>query len=201
MERAKISPKDHIKLLFITKWFLDFFLTRRKNLGGTTTTKVKWNLSFIAEVTERDWIVWVLKRMRNAVEEKPKLWTELQAGIECLTQLFILIDLLSASDISDDPALAESASLLQHQLIYNGEVLDITLDSLRSYKEGTQSLAFLGGAVHMGYVLLRVLERWSKSQGSGEGGYVRRRKVKRKKRKGESFYFYYYHYLLRGACY
>jgi hypothetical protein len=30
----------------------------------------KWGLALIAEVTERGWIVWVLKRMREAVEEK-----------------------------------------------------------------------------------------------------------------------------------
>jgi replication fork protection complex subunit TIMELESS/Tof1/Swi1 len=30
----------------------------------------KWGLALIAEVTERGWIVWVLKHMREAVEEK-----------------------------------------------------------------------------------------------------------------------------------
>jgi len=30
----------------------------------------KWSFGLIAEVTERVWIVWVLKRMREAMEEK-----------------------------------------------------------------------------------------------------------------------------------
>lgn len=30
----------------------------------------RWRFGLIAEVTERTWIVWVLKRMREAVEEK-----------------------------------------------------------------------------------------------------------------------------------
>lgn len=34
---------------------------------GQSTT---WTFGLIAEVTERGWIVWVLKRMREAVEEK-----------------------------------------------------------------------------------------------------------------------------------
>lgn len=111
---------------------------------------------------------------------KPKLWTELQAGIECLTQLLLLIDNMSSSEISD-PTLNDAAELLQQQLIYNGEVLDITLESLRVYKEGTQSLAYLDSSVHMAYVLLRMLERWSKGKGDM---YVRRKKAKKKKRKG-----------------
>jgi replication fork protection complex subunit Tof1/Swi1 len=63
-------------LLYVTKWFLEFFLSMRANEHETTkaaggeTPKERWNFGLIAEVTERSWIVWVLKRMREAVEEK-----------------------------------------------------------------------------------------------------------------------------------
>lgn len=30
----------------------------------------KWDFGLVAEVTERSWIIWILKRMREAVEEK-----------------------------------------------------------------------------------------------------------------------------------
>ena len=36
--------------------------------GGT------WGFGLIAEVIERGWIVWVLKRMREAVEEKVRVF-------------------------------------------------------------------------------------------------------------------------------
>lgn len=88
---------------------------------------------------------------------------------------------MSSSEISD-PELKDAAEVLQQQLIYNGEVLDITLDSMRQYKEGTQSLAYLDSSVHMAYILLRMLERWSKGK-SGDM-YVRKKKGKRRKRKG-----------------
>lgn len=39
---------------------------REKFTGG----EERWRFGLIAEVTERSWIVWVLKRMREAVEEK-----------------------------------------------------------------------------------------------------------------------------------
>lgn len=51
--------------------------------------------------------------------------------------------------------LKDAASTLLSQLIYNGEVLDISLDALKSYKPGTQSLMYLDGSVGLAYSLLR----------------------------------------------
>jgi len=101
--------------------------------------------------------------------------------------LLLLIDQLTSSEI-DDPVLVEAADVLQQQLIYNGEVLDIALDSLRSYKEGTQSLAYLDSSVYLAYALLRMLEKWGKASGSET--YVRKKLArKRKSRKGAVFFF------------
>lgn len=103
------------------------------------------------------------------------MWTELQAGIECLTQLLVLIDTMTSTVITD-PDLDDAVRLLQQQLIYNGDVLDIALDSLRSFKPGTQSLAYLHASVHLAYALLRMLERWGKQR--SQAVYVRKKKVK-----------------------
>lgn len=86
---------------------------------------------------------------------------------------------MCSADISD-PTLSEAAEVLQQQLIYSGEVLDVAFESLRAYKEGTQSLAYLNSSVHMGYALMRMLEKWSK--GSGEV-YVRKKKTGKQKKK------------------
>lgn len=116
---------------------------------------------------------------------QPKQWTELQAGIECLTQLLLLIDAMSTSASSQDEVEVDAASTLRHQLIYNGEVLDIALDSMRSYKEGTQSLAYLDSSVCLAWALFRMLEKWGKGGGGGEEMYVRKKKIsKRKGKKG-----------------
>ncbi|KXN83811.1 Topoisomerase 1-associated factor 1 [Leucoagaricus sp. SymC.cos] len=185
LERARVTEKDKLRLLFVTKFFLEYFLALRAQEETSQSDKDKSKesekLSFglIAEVVERNWIVWVLKRMREAVDEKPKLWTELQAGLECLTQLLLLIDIMSRSDIAD-PTLAESADLLQQQIIYNGEVLDIAIDSLRAYREGSQSLTYLNASVHLSYALMRLLERWSKDK--GDGVYVRKKTARRRKK-------------------
>jgi len=91
---------------------------------------------------------------------------------------------MSTSASSHDEAEAEAASTLRHQLIYNGEVLDIALDSIRSYKEGTQSLAYLDSSVCLAWALFRMLEKWGKGGGGGEEMYVRKKKTKKRGKKG-----------------
>jgi replication fork protection complex subunit Tof1/Swi1 len=80
-----------------------------------------------------------------------------------------------------DSNLREASEILQQQLVYSGEVLDIALDSLKQYRPGTQSLAYLNSSIHMAYALLRMLETWSKK---GNDTYVRK-KTARKKRKSK----------------
>ena len=89
---------------------------------------------------------------------------------------------LQGTDRTDDDDVAEAARLLQQQIVYNGEVLDIAFESMRTYKEGKQSLAYLDASVYLAYALLRMLEKWSKRRG-GDDMYVRK-KAKQKK-KGE----------------
>lgn len=67
-ERPKITEKDHLRLLYTTKWFLEFFLNLRSKENGDGHQK--WNFGLVADVTDRNWIVWVLRRMRDAMEEK-----------------------------------------------------------------------------------------------------------------------------------
>ena len=84
--------------------------------------------------------------------------------------------------MSESESISEAAETLRHQLIYNGEVLDIALDSVRQYKPGTQSLAYLDSSIYLAYALLRMLEKWGKQEGGGEM-YVRKKKMKKRKGK------------------
>ena len=65
-ERPKVTEKDNVRLLFVAKWFLEFFLCVRAKEGSGSS----WDFGYIAEVIERSWIIWVLKRMREAAEDK-----------------------------------------------------------------------------------------------------------------------------------
>jgi replication fork protection complex subunit Tof1/Swi1 len=98
--------------------------------------------------------------------------------------LLELIDAMTSSTASEsDSEVIEAAEILQQQLIYNGEVLDMALEGLRSYKEGTQTLTYLDSSVSLAYSLLKMLERWGKKK--PEEVYVRR-KARRRRRKGWS---------------
>ncbi|KAI0027442.1 hypothetical protein K488DRAFT_90853 [Vararia minispora EC-137] len=116
----------------------------------------------------------------------PKAWTELQAAIECLTQLLALIDAFTLTDAAARAPtgavdLADAAELLQSQLIYNGQILDAAVDGLLACRPGTQALAFLDATVRLAYALMRMLERWSKSR--GDGTYVRKRHAWRRRKR------------------
>lgn len=68
-ERPKITEKDHLRLSYTTKWLLEFFLSLRSK-ESIVDGRRRWNLGLVAVVTDRSWIIWVLKRMREAMEEK-----------------------------------------------------------------------------------------------------------------------------------
>ncbi|QRV99102.1 topoisomerase 1-associated factor 1 [Ceratobasidium sp. AG-Ba] len=183
-ERPRFTEKDNLRLLFLTKWFLEFFLSvreeqekARKQQALFANAQEVWPFGYVSQIVEPAWGPWVLRRMRAAVEEKPKQWVELHAGIDCLVQILNLITLMAQDS---DRAVQEAAETLQSQIYYNGEALDVALDSLRGYKD--QSIAYLDSAVHLAFVLLRMLEKWAHSQGEM---YVRKRKkAKAKKAKG-----------------
>ncbi|KAJ7454075.1 timeless protein-domain-containing protein [Mycena galericulata] len=160
-------------VLAVVRWTTSFFL-----LDGS-----KENREFgrVGAAAESGFVSWVLRRMREATEEKPKGWTTLYAGMGCLTQILLLLDAISASSSSDD-ADAEAAQTLTTQLIYAGAPLDLALDCLRACSAATatgRGPAFLDAAVHFAYAVVRMLER------GGDGGdavYVRR--VKKRGKKG-----------------
>lgn len=68
-ERPKITEKDNLRLLFVTKWFLEFFLQAQAK-EKALKKESSWDLAFVAEVTDRAWIAWVLRRMREALDAK-----------------------------------------------------------------------------------------------------------------------------------
>lgn len=105
--------------------------------------------SLVLEVVQRGWAGWILRRMREAADMKPKQWTEIQAGLECLTQLvspqhpvcpiahspqpqLLLVDAMSASK---EELLQDAARTLQYQIYYNGEALERMIECVQSYKD------------------------------------------------------------------
>ncbi|KAF8999889.1 hypothetical protein BDZ89DRAFT_1170521 [Hymenopellis radicata] len=137
-ERPKINEGDHLRLLCFSTWVLVFFLSRPER-----------DLGLIAEVTERTWVAWVLRRIREALDDKPKRLGEVKAGVGALTQLILVIEQLEDKDT------------FVRQLVYNGETLDISFDALKLR---------IDGGIRLAYELLRVLEGSDKMIRRKKGG-------------------------------
>ncbi|TXT09069.1 hypothetical protein VHUM_02543 [Vanrija humicola] len=126
-------------------------------------------------MAELDTVRWVASRMKTTMDDHPPAWTELEASINCFTQILLLIDAMAHSTDEED---SEAAAIIQNQLYYNGDILDASLRVVSNYKD--QSVGYLEAIIHFAYVLLRMLERYSKDNAYM---YVRKRKSAQKKRR------------------
>ncbi len=115
MERSKVRPSDNIRTLFVSSTLVEYLLilrgkaqTRleasakkerssraerssqqkaeeRKEIKAKVDAEVP--LGWAAEMVDLDALKWVTARMRIAFDDSPPAWTELQASIDCFTQI------------------------------------------------------------------------------------------------------------------
>ncbi|KAJ7856566.1 timeless protein-domain-containing protein [Mycena leptocephala] len=152
-------------VLAVVRWATSFFLLDSKD--GKDGKGKKREFGQVGAAVESGFVSWVLRRMREATEEKPKGWTTLYAGMGCLTQILLLLDAISASSTGPDDADAEAAQPSRRNLSTPGAPLDLALDCLRACSAATatgRGPAFLDAAVHFAYAVVRMLER------GGDGG-------------------------------
>lgn len=117
MQRAKIKEVDNTRFLFLSRFFLEYFLhlyAYERSQDIDPTAEEAHDFDLIAEMTEPASIALVCIRMTNALKEQvgpakklccttdkvlsanqsrvyqPPLWTELHAGVDCFTQLVSL---------------------------------------------------------------------------------------------------------------
>ncbi|KAJ7349333.1 timeless protein-domain-containing protein [Mycena albidolilacea] len=165
-----------MRVLAVVRWTITFFLLDSKDGQGQ-----KREFGRVGAAAESGFVSWVLRRMREATDEKPKGWATIYTGMGCLTQILLLLDAISSSSSEADEADAEAAQTLTTQLIYAGAPLDLALDCLKVCTAATatgRGPEFLDAAVHFAYAVVRMLERGSSG---GEAVYVRRAKKRAKK--------------------
>ncbi|KAK4685899.1 replication fork protection complex subunit TIMELESS/Tof1/Swi1, partial [Tremellales sp. Uapishka_1] len=173
MERSKIRPTDSIRTMVLARFFIEYLLILRSKEENPDTSALQ--LGLVAEMAELESVRWVVTRMKIAMEDKPPAWTELQACIDCFSHVLLLIDAMSTSPDEED---VEVAEILQNQLYYNGDILESSLDVISKYKD--QSIAYLDSVVHFAFVLLRMLEKYSKNKSFM---FVRKKRAARTRRK------------------
>lgn len=90
MERLKVKESDTIRYLFLARFFLEFFLLVQqdeKKRGVDPMSEDGHDFDVVAELVEPMAIAFVTTKMKGALEEKPPLWIELHAGVDCFTQI------------------------------------------------------------------------------------------------------------------
>lgn len=104
MERSKVRPTDNIRTLFVSSVFIEYLLilrqkalTKAEEAAKDATPedkkeiKIKLDqdipLGLAVEMIDITSLKWITARMRISMEEKPPAWTELQAAIDCFTQV------------------------------------------------------------------------------------------------------------------
>ncbi|GAA6062112.1 hypothetical protein JCM10212_000866 [Sporobolomyces blumeae] len=174
MERLKVRESDTIRFLSLVRFFLEFFLLiyrEEEERGISHLSEEGHDFGLIAEMTEPQAIGFVTQRLKVALEEKPPLWTDLHAGIDCFNQMLLIIEALQATGNPDHVDVAE---ILQNKLYYEAETLDMVLTVLVKYTN--QSYKYLDSIITLSYTLLRMLEKYSKSKAYM---YVRKKKAGR----------------------
>lgn len=155
MERLKVKESDTIRFLFLSRFFLEFFLlvyNDEKRQGIDPQSEEGHDFDLIAEMTEPQSIGFVTARMKAALEEKPPLWMDMHAGIDCYIQIvrcvvtlslymltadsvlrqLLVIEALQLSGVQDHIDVAE---ILQHKLYYEAESLDLVLTVITRYNQ------------------------------------------------------------------
>lgn len=92
MERTKIRPSDNIRVFYLSSFFIEYLLLLRHKLveKGDSRRLEELPLGLVAQIAEMDSVKWLFARLRICWDDKPKAWTELQACIECFTQIACL---------------------------------------------------------------------------------------------------------------
>ncbi|GAA6027789.1 hypothetical protein JCM8097_001720 [Rhodosporidiobolus ruineniae] len=179
MERLKVRESDTVRFLVLARFFLELFVLiyRDDEAKGTPHDDEEKGHDFglIAEMTEPHAIGFVTLRMRNALEEKPPLWADLHAAVDCFTQMLLVIEALQATA---NPDHVEVAEILQNKLYYEADTLDMVVSLINKYSG--QSYRYLDAVMNLSYTLLRMLEKYSKSKAYM---YVRKKKAGRAKKK------------------
>ncbi|WVW79467.1 hypothetical protein I302_101436 [Kwoniella bestiolae CBS 10118] len=175
MERSKIRPTDNVRTFYLTRFFIEYLLVLRHKEEEKGKKEYELSLGLVAEMAEMDSVRWLFSRMKSSMDDKPPAWTELQASLDCFTQILLLLDAMATSGEQED---VEVAEIVQDNLYYNGDILDSSLSVISQYKD--QSVAYLDSVIHFAYVLLRMLEKYSKNKAFM---FIRKKKAARKKRK------------------
>ncbi|GAA96533.1 uncharacterized protein L969DRAFT_95002 [Mixia osmundae IAM 14324] len=180
-ERPKVREADHLRYLFLSRFFLEYFLlliASEKAAGIDPSSEQGHDFDLVADMTEIDTVNLVTKRMRIGLDDKPVRHSEVQGAVELFTQILLLLESLSASSNEDH---RDVAQVMQDKIYYEEEILATAITVVDRYGK-RNTLQYLESVIHFAYTMLRTLERYSKSTAHMYVRSKRKKIAQRKKR-------------------
>ncbi|KAK4051924.1 Topoisomerase 1-associated factor 1 [Microbotryomycetes sp. JL201] len=162
LEHLKVQESDTVRFLYLSRFFMEFFLLlydNEKARGIDPQSDEGHDFDLIAEMTEPQSIGFVVRKMHAAMEEKPVLTLDLHAGMDCFTQILLVVEAMLASGDEDNVTVAE---VLQNKIYYEQETFNLVLRIIADFK--AQSNKYLDSTIHLAFTLLRTLEKFSKTK-------------------------------------
>jgi len=111
MERSKIRPTDNLRCFYLARFYIEYLLllrakTEAKN-DGNVPDESDLALGLVGEIAEMESVRWVVMRMKYTMDDKvsrktasrsllnlqPPAWKELQASIDCFTQIVSVLQM------------------------------------------------------------------------------------------------------------
>ncbi|KAK9478441.1 timeless protein-domain-containing protein [Lipomyces japonicus] len=162
-ESTNIDELHKRQFLYLVSWFLEAEMERRRTFGNDYG---KPNFGLIAGVLDQQSMITVVKLMRLSMENKD--FINLRCAMDCFTNMILVISEMSLSEYEEDRDIADN---MISRIFYEGTTLDLIVSIPNVVKDF--SLLHLRSATQLIYVVLKLLENYSKQNKSI---YVRKRR-------------------------
>ncbi|KAG1470777.1 hypothetical protein G6F56_002487 [Rhizopus delemar] len=193
-EDKKIVQKDYVRYHFCLRWFLQYHLYEKKasrkrkenalylssrerqeeDEGDILENKI-YDFDLVASAFDLGTIMFCLQRMRMKIDDKE--WFEVQVTADCIRQYLVSIYEMTQSEEEEYRDVAEH---IQSNLYYDQSILDLFFSLIKLYRN--QSKQYLKTVVTLTHILLKMLEKYSKTK---KTLFVRKKRSAPKKKKGK----------------
>ncbi|ORX99636.1 timeless-domain-containing protein [Basidiobolus meristosporus CBS 931.73] len=176
-EIHSIKEEDYGNFFFLNGYFLNVYKLVKENPKCLPEGTQEPGFDGISRIMTIPSILFIVRRMIKIMDEKN--WNELYTAVDCLKHLFHVLNVMYTSE---DEMYQEMATALQNNIYYEESILKLFITLISQYK--SQSIGYLRSLVELIHVLLKLLERFSKSKNYM---FIRSKKAKsRKKAKVDS---------------
>lgn len=180
-EAERVLESHSQQFFYLISWFLEAERLRRRKKREDEKKKKKKamedfdadSFALVASVLNQETFIALNRFMQDRLDNK--LWREMIAGMQCFTQILLIVQEMAASPLEEDQEIAEN---IQNRIFYEEATHDRIIAILRGYKD--QGFAYLDSCTELSQIFLKMLEHYSKENLHLQIRSRRRARAKRK---------------------